>query len=119
MCPTWVAHVPGNSASRSSRSDSWLPVAEGGHRGAGLLVRLPGCVPFPARTGTLVPGLIENTLGLVESVAGGVERGLRPLHRGQDIGERLLGRGQPAAQFGRLSVASVSATGVQRTTSFG
>jgi hypothetical protein len=65
--------------------------------GRGPLVCLPGGVPVLPRLGAFLAGLIEDTLGGAEMVVRGVIRGLGPLHRGQGIGERILGRGQPAA----------------------
>ena len=72
----------------------------GGHPGP--LMRLPGRVPVPARLGAVLAGRLKGTLGRVETVIGSVERAFRLLHRGQGIGERVLGRGQPAPQVGQL-----------------
>jgi hypothetical protein len=63
---------------------------------------LPGRVPVPPRLGAVLAGLIESTFSHVELVAGSVESFLGPLRRSQSIGERALGRLQPAAQVGQL-----------------
>jgi hypothetical protein len=63
---------------------------------------LPGRVPVPPRLGALLAGLIEGALSRIEPVAGSVESFLGPLQCGQSIGERALGRLQPAAQASQL-----------------
>ena len=68
----------------------------------GPLVGLPGRVPVPPRLGAVLAGVIESTFGCIEPVAGRVEGFLGPFRRGQSIGERALGRLQPAAQVGQL-----------------
>jgi hypothetical protein len=85
--------IASGSAARPSRS-----------RGAGAgprlgLVSLPGRIPIPPGLGSVIAGRIEGTLGSVETVIGGIERAFGRLHLGQGIGERILGRGQPAPQI--------------------
>jgi hypothetical protein len=50
----------------------------------------------------LLAGRVEGTLGSAKTVLGGIERALGLLHRGQRIGERILGCGLPAPQVGQL-----------------
>jgi hypothetical protein len=52
--------------------------------------------------GALLAGRIEGTLSSVETVTCGIERAFSLLHRGQRVGERILGRCQPAPQLGQL-----------------
>jgi hypothetical protein len=71
-------------------------------RRAGALVCLPGCVALPPGLRALLAGRIEGTLGSVETVTGGIERAFSLLHRGQGIGEGILGHALPAAHVGQL-----------------
>lgn len=95
----WRGAAPVNSASRSD----------------GSVTRRWSCPQsnWPARTvagprtcsvapGAVLAGVIVSSLGRIEPVAEGAESSLGPLHRGQGIGERILRRGQPAAQAGQL-----------------
>jgi hypothetical protein len=70
--------------------------------GAGPLVRLAGHVPGFPRLGAFSAGVIEGSLGGGKPVVGGAERCLRSLHSGLGFRQRVLGRGQPAAQLGQL-----------------
>jgi hypothetical protein len=63
---------------------------------------LPGRVPVPPRLGAVLAGGIEGALGRIGPVAGRIKSFLGPFHRGQGIGERILRRGQPAAQAGQV-----------------
>src|SRR5207248_947193 len=68
--------------------------------GPGQCARIPGSLPHSHAHEW--PGAVPLTLlvlGLREAVAGRIERRLGLLHLGLGIVKRLLGRGQPAAQF--------------------
>jgi hypothetical protein len=61
-----------------------------------------GLCTGPAERRRAVRGPHKGTLGRVETVTGGIERPFGLLHRGQGLGERVLGRGQPAPQVSQL-----------------
>jgi len=74
-------------------------------RSAAALARSYACraaYPLTADLRALLTGRIQGTLGSAEKVLGGIERAFGRLHRGQGIGERILGRDLPAPQPGQL-----------------
>jgi hypothetical protein len=78
---------------------SHAPAETGGSSG-GVFVCLPGRVPGFPGPGAALAGGVEGLLGFGEGVAGGVKGSFGSLHRGQGFSERVLGRGEPAAQPG-------------------
>lgn len=69
---------------------------------AGPPIRLPGRIAVLAGLRAVPAGRIEGTLGSSEPVLAGIERAFGLLHRGQGVGERILGCGLPAPQAGQL-----------------
>ena len=63
-------------------------------------MRLAGRIAVPPGLRAVLAGRVEGTLGSVETVTGGIERAFGRLHRGQGIGERILGCGLPPPQPG-------------------